>query len=353
MEIKKLTGKWLLLINLIASIFLSACNGDGIIESNEEPLATAYNNFQELNEDYHSADFEVKLICEAQGYPHPIRVFSSIDDKYIIEAEADKDDKTNGDYNFYRINGKGTLTDPLFLPNKGYWTELVDDFMVFTNYDEAYYNTWPLNGDTTKRHFKILNADLKLDNNKVKQLVEDAKGNAKYWFFKAESGNGNNYLKFHYFQNKQWQMIWQKVDDYQTVPDNESAGRYSNEVIRTGETDPYLAKNITYLHHHPLEKIRYNHNIGGGSPGFDVANWRGKAFFKTKINGKDFQFFEPNIAVENEQFDGNRNRFYTISEPNGSAQIFTPVFYNTLNGFAFYTSNRNKLYLVREIMKSK
>ena len=350
----KLGAKYLLLITSITSIFLSACNlGDGIMERNEEPLASAYTNFQELNENYRSADFEVKLICEAQGYPHPIRVFPSINEQWIIEADAEKSDETQGDYIFYKLNGAGNITDTLYLTYKGYWAELIDDFMVFTNYEEAYYTTWPLDGDTTKRDFKVLNADLSWSNIKVKQQIDDAKTNAKYWFFKDERDKGNNYMKFHFYQNKQWQILWQKVEGYQTTRDNESAGRYSVEVMRTGETDPYLAENITYLHHHRLEKLSYSHNIGGGSPGFDVTNWRGKAFFKTRVNDRDFHFFEANVAVENEQFDGNKNRFYIVSEPNGSANIFTPLFYKVPNSFAFYTSDRNKLYLIREKIRSK
>ncbi|MFN0254961.1 hypothetical protein [Pedobacter ureilyticus] len=350
---KKLTGKWFSLFNLCATLFLSACKGDGIIERNEEPLSSAYTGFQELNENYRSADFEVKLVAETNSYPHPIRVYPSINNQYIIEADAKTSDETRGDYNFYKINSDGNLTDSLFVPNKGYWAEFIDDFMVFTSYDEAYYTTWPLNGDTTKQDFKVLNADFSWSDIKVKQQIEDAKANAKYWFFKDERDNGNNYMKLHFYQNQQWQILWQKVNGYQTTPDNESAGRYCVEVMRTGETDPYLAKNITYLHQHRLEKIKYSHNIGGGSPGFDVTNWRGKVFFKTKINGKDFQFFQPNIAVENEQFDGNINRFYSISAPNSSANIFTPLFYNTTNSYAFYTSDRNKLYLIRDKKASK
>ncbi|RZK52156.1 MAG: hypothetical protein EOO87_15895 [Pedobacter sp.] len=350
----KLGTKYLLLITSITSIILSACNlGDGIMERNEEPLASAYANFQELNENYSSTDFEVKLICEAEGYPHPIRVFPSINKQWIIEADAEKNDETQGDYIFYKLNEAGDITDTLYLAYRGYWAELIDNFMVFTNYDEAYYTTWPLDGDTTKRDFKVLNADLKWSAIKVKQHIESAKANSKYWFYKDGSDNGNHYRKFHFYQNKQWQILWQQVEGSQTVGDEESAGRYSVEVIRTGETEPYLADNITYLHHHRLEKLSYSHNIGGGSPGFDVTNWRGKAFFKTKVNNRAFYFFEANVAVENEQFDGSKNRFYIISEPNGSANIFTPLFYNVPNSYTFYTSDRNKLYLIREKIKSK
>lgn len=184
---KKLTSKWFSLFNLCATLFLSACKGDGIIERNEEPLASVYTGFQELNENYQSADFEVKLICEASGYPSPIHVFPSINNQYIIEADAENDDNTKGDYNFYKINSEGKLTDTLFVPYKGYWAEFIADFMVFTSYDEAYYTTWPLNGDTTKQDFKVLNADLSWIDTKVKQQIEDAKANAKYWFFMKET----------------------------------------------------------------------------------------------------------------------------------------------------------------------
>ncbi|SOD18334.1 hypothetical protein [Pedobacter xixiisoli] len=346
---KKSDGKWASIMALITTLFSPACNSrDRILERNEKPLSAAYANFQELDEKYKSEDFEVKLICEAEGYPNPIHVFPSVNKQWIIRADAGKDEETKNDMIFYKLNSDGNLTDTIFTPYKGHWPELIGNFMIFTSAKDSYYNTWPLDGDTTKQTFKVLNTDLAWSAEKVEKQIKDAKLTAAYWFLKDVRENRAHYVQFYYYQDKQWQMLWQKLPGYHNVKDNETAARYTEEAFRTGEYNSYLPENVSFLHFHPLEKLSYRHNIGGGDPGFSTINWRGKAFFSTKIDGKDFLFFEPNVSVENERFDGNKNRFYSISGPGASSNIFTPFFYTVPNSYAFYTSNRNKLYLIKK-----
>jgi len=346
---KKSDGKWPSLLALITTLFLPACNSrERVLERNETPLAPAYANFQELDEQYQSADFEVNLICEAQGYPNPIRVYPSINEQWIVRADAEKNEETKLDKIYYKISEDGTVIDTLFLKGSKYWPEFIENFMIFTSEDDAYYTTWPLNGDTTKQEFKVLNADLTWEAEKVENQIKDAKTNAQYWFIKDVRDQGKNYVKFHYYQDKKWQILWKQLKGYHSVRDSEIAGRYTKEIFRSGEYNSYLPENVTLLHFHPLEKMSYRHSIGGGDPGFSTINWRGKAFFSTKISGKDFQFFQPNIAIENEKFDGNKNRFFNVPGPGTSSTIFTPFFYIVPDSFAFYTSHRNTLYIIRE-----
>ncbi|UIR55052.1 hypothetical protein LZQ00_12260 [Sphingobacterium sp. SRCM116780] len=334
---------------LLASCF-SSC--DGILGRNKKPLASAYAHFQEINEKYRSENFEVKLFCETQALssasPHPIRVFPSVNNHLIVSCDAEKNEKTQGDQIYYKINSDGARVDTLYLPQDEYSPEFIDDFMVFTNYDEAYYTTWPQNGDTTKQAIKVLNEDLNWAEEKVNQKIENAKKDGKYWFFKNVTNNDNYYMQFFFYQDRQWQMLWQKLPAYRSLDRSETADRYCIDVFWTGEEDFDLPDNVNFLHFHPEEKLSYDHHIGGGNPGYSVTNWRGKAFFKTQIGGKDFNFFAPNIVVENEKFDDFKNRFYKVRDRDSGAIIFRPSFYISANGFAFYSSDSQKMYLIRK-----
>lgn len=329
---------------------LTSC--DGIIERNNEPLDAAYANFEEINEKYHSDIFEVKLFCETEvtrsSSPNPIRIFPSVNDQLIVSCDAEKNDETQGDMLYYKVNSKGITEDTLHLSQNKYWPEFIDDFIIFTNDEKAYYTTWPQDGDTTTRAFKVLNEDLSWSGEKINQKIASAKKDGKYWFLKNVTRNDHYYMQFFFYQDEQWQMLWQEIPAYRSIDSSEDAGRYRDDVFWTGEQDPYLPENVTFLHFHPEEKLKYSHNIGGGSPGYSVKNWRGKAFFKTKIGDRNFNFFEPHIAVEKERFDDYKNRFYTVLEANYSALHFRPTFYISPHGFAFYSSNSQSMYLIRK-----
>lgn len=344
---KKSNPKWLMF--LTATMILSACSfGDKVLERNDKPLAPAYTSFQEVDENYRSANVEVKLVCESQGYPHPIRVFSSVNEQWIVDADMETNEESQGERIFYKINENGIVIDTLLVNQTEYWPQFMGEFMVFTNYDQAYYTTWPLNGDTTKRNFKILNSELTWETAKLNQTIAAAKANASFWFYKNVTKNEIYYMQFFFYKDKQWQILWLKSPSYQSVNDNEEAARYQKEVLRTGDEDPYLPENVSFLHFHPLEKLNYSHNIGGGNPGFDVTNWRGKAFFKTKIGDKDFNYFVPNIAVEKESFDEYENRFYSVPEPGSSGLNFRSSIFLANDSLAFYSSHRTKLFMIRQ-----
>lgn len=337
-------------ITLLISIFSYSCHG--ILERNEQPLDSAYIAVQEINENYRSDIFEVKLFCETQvsssSSPNPIRIFQSVNNQLIVSCDIEKNVETQGDIVYYKIKNNGTVEDSLQLNLNQYGPDFIDDFIIFTTDDQSYYTTWPQNGDTSRHTIQILNQDLNWNEEKVNKKIEQVKKNVPYWFLKNVTKNDQYYMQFFYYENKQWYLLWQKVSEYKSPDDQETANRFRKDVFWTGEIDPYLPENVNFVHFHPEEKLKYSHNIGGGSPGFSVTNWRGKAFFQTKIGENDFNFFSPHIAVEKEKFDNYKNRFYTIVESSYPAITFRPSFYISPNGFAFYSSNSQSMYIIHQ-----
>lgn len=342
----------LFILTITVAYLISCNNSTRIIERNEEPLASKYVNFQEINEQYDSDIFEVRLFCQAEvirsAAPNPIRIFSSVNNQLIVSCDAEKNDETLGDMLYFKLGNDGTIIDTLYIKENEYWPFFIDDFIFFSNDDEAYYTTWPKDGDTTKHAIKNLNKDLQWSNEQVIEKIERMKKDSKYWFLNNVYGEPYRLQQFYFYHDDQWQVIWQVAPENNFLSSEEEPYKYTNYVFRSGEEDPYLSNNITFLHFHPEEKIIYGHAIGGGNPGYNVTNWRGKAFFKATIADQDFEFFAPNIAVEKEKFDNFKNRFYTANDPGYSALIFTPSFYISPNGFAFYSADSRQIYLIKK-----
>lgn len=322
-----------------------------IVERNKEPLNTAYNQYQQVNESYHSNDFLVEKLCRVTvsgaASPNPIRIFLSVKDQLIIDADARVDDDTKADTRYYKIDKNGSVIDSLYDAYQGYWGQFIDDFMVFTSEKDDYYTTWPVNGDTTKHVIQDVNKSLTWDNDQIEDKIKDVKQNGQYYFFSAFVRDSKYYRKLYFYTEKKWQVLWQKMDEYTNVPDSESASRYRKDAFRTGEGDFELAKNVSLVYFYPEDKIKYYHIIGGGSGGFSEYNWRGKAFFKTTIAGKNFEFMQPNIVLEKEKHDGFKTRLYIVDEPGDAVKIFRAAFYFSPNGFAFYAPNPKELLLIK------
>lgn len=321
-----------------------------IIERNNQPLDASYAALQEINGSYSSSIFKVSLIARvavtSSASPNPIRIFPSVNDQLILECDAKVDDETRFDYRYYKIDRAGVVTDSIYASYSGYWGQFIDDFMVYTSDRDAYYTTWPLNGDTAKHRLVELNADLSWPDEKVESRINEIKKNAKYWFFSSFGDNGVWYRKAYFYADRKWQLLWQKMPGYTDVPDGESGNRYRKDVFRSGEAGFEMPENVKLLYFYPQEKIKYYHIIGGGDGGFSVYNWRGQGFFETTVAGKNFRFKVPKLVVEREKHNGFKPSLYTVSEAGGSAEIYNPAFYHSPNGFSFYSPNSQQLFMI-------
>ena len=322
-----------------------------IIEHNDEPLAAKYAGFQEINEGYKSSVFEVssvaKVVVSSAASPNPIRIFQSVNNQLIIDCDAKVNEDTKHDNRYYKLDTNGTVTDSIYIAYDGYWGNFIGRFIVYTKDKDAYYNTWPLNGDTTRRNLVELNADLAWDDENVEARIKAIKASAEYWFFSAVEDKSVWYRKTYFYQDKKWQILWQKTPGYVNVLDEEGPFRYRKDLFRTGEVDFDIPKNVKLLHFHQEEKMKYYHIIGGGDGGFSVYNWRGKGFFETKVAGRDFGFMVPKLVVEKERHHDYKPSLFTVEEPGSATDLYNPAFYHSPNGFSFYSPGAKELFLIR------
>lgn len=322
-----------------------------VIERNNDPLPAKYAGLQEINERYKSSVFQVSLVAKvvvsSGASPNPIRIFQSVNDQLIIDCDARVDEDTKHDNRYYKLDTNGMVTDSIYIAYKGYWGNFVGGFIVYTKDESAYYNTWPLNGDTTRRNLAELNADLSWGDEKVEARIKAIKANADYYFFSAVENESIWYRKAYFYQDEKWQILWQKMSGYVNILDEEGPFRYRNDIFRTGEVDFDIPKDVKLLYFHPEEKMKYYHNIGGGDGGFSVYNWRGKGFFQTNIAGKNIDFMVPKLVVEKERHHHYKPTLFTVEAPGSATDLYNPAFYHSPNGFSFFSPNAKELFLIR------
>lgn len=320
------------------------------MERNKEPLPAAYSGFQPIDEQYQSALFNVSLLCRSTvslaASPNPIRVFPSIEGRLIVACNTDRKEQSSGNYSYFKLNREGTVIDSLRLADDGYWAEFIDGFIIFTREQDAYYNTWPADGDTGRHTMLQLNADLSWNGEQISKVIGEARAHSPYSFFKSYVTNGTHIRQFFFLSGKSWKVLWQQTPGYTTISDGESAGRYRRDVFGSGGQDAYLPSTVALLYFYPQEKMSYAHVIGGGQGGFRKYDWRGTGFFSTSISGDTMEFCVPKLVVEKERFDNFRTRLYLVKEPGSAVQLFSPNFYIAPGGFALYASDAHVLYLI-------
>ncbi|MDQ1141740.1 hypothetical protein [Pedobacter agri] len=322
-----------------------------VLERNNEPVDSRYSAFQVIDEHYNSVIFEVKrvarVVVSSAASPNPIRIFPSVNHQLILDCDAKVDEDTKHDIRYYKIDQRGTVIDSIYVAYNGHWGQFINDFMVYTGDKNSYYNTWPLNGDTTGHKVVELNADLSWDADRVEAKIKVIKSAAKYYFFNSLSNENVWYRQCYFYADKKWQLLWQKMPGYTQIPDEESASRYRKDVFRSGEVSFEIPKDVKLLHFHPEEKMKYSHIIGGGDGGFSVYNWRGKGFFETTVADKNFQFMVTKLIVEKEKHNGYRPSLFTVEEAGAATNLYKPAFYHSSNGFSFYSPNAKELFLIK------
>ncbi|KQN38464.1 hypothetical protein ASE92_03240 [Pedobacter sp. Leaf41] len=338
-----------LAIGLAVSLYYY--NNRLIIDRNDAPLEEKYASFQKINEHYRSAVFDVKfmarVVVSSAASPNPIRIFESVNDQLIIDCDAEVDEDTKHDNRYYKIDKAGKLLDSIYVAYGSHWANFIGEFIVYTSDRGGYYNSWPLDGDTTRHEVIEWNKDNSWTNERISAKIKAIKATGKYHFSNSLVNQDVWYLQTYFYEDKKWQLLWQQLPGYFNVPDEESPIRYRKEVFRSGEVDFQIPKDVKLLYFYQEEKMKYYHVIGGGGGGFSVYNWRGKGFFETEVAGKKFEFMVPKLVVEKERHNGFKPSLFTVEEAGSATDLFTPAFYHSPNGFSFYSPSPKLLYLIK------
>lgn len=324
----------------------------GIYAENDAPIPTRFQTYQNVTAAYQSDNFEVEEIFTAQinssASPNPIRAYQSVGENIIIDCDARKDDDTKGDAVYIKINKKGLITDSLYIKYTGYWSVLIDGFMVHTDEKDAYFTTWPMDGDTTRHAFVGHNLDLQMSPKALDSQLHKIKQESIYYFIRSYVHDKRYFTATYYYIADKWQVIWQEISGYQSIRDSEDPTRYQNEIYRSGAAGVYLDTAVTLKHFHPKDSIKYFHIIGGGSPATPENNWRGIGFFEIKIDHDIFPFSISDLIIEKESYDGFKTRLYQVHEPKDGVKHVHTNFYQSPYGYVLYAPRAKVLYIIRK-----
>lgn len=323
----------------------------GVYERNDEKIPSPYQAYQPVTPAYQGTDFSIEAICSTNislsASPNPVKAYESVNDQIIINCARGDDETSKGDNQYYKIAGNGTITDSLYVKYSGFWTVLIDSFTVATKESEAYFTSWPLNGDTTRKRFRVYNADFSMPGPELEATWEKARRESQYHFVRAYVNNRVFTRALYYCKGGEWNTLWKKTPGYESERDSESAMRYQNDLYRSGDNDPTLQTDVQLEYFHQQDRIKYYHNIGGGAPATEAVGWRGTGFFKTTIDKKPFHFSIPDLVVEKERSDGFKTRLYGAKEPKSSVVLISTKFYHSPSGFALYAPDASKMYRIK------
>lgn len=324
----------------------------GIYAENDAPIPSIYHSYQNVTKAYKSDTFEVEEVFNAKvnssASPNPIRAYQSVQDNIIIACDARKDEDTKGDAVYFKINKKGIISDSLYVKDTGYWTVLIADFMVHTDEKDAYFTTWPIDGDTTRQLFVEHNNDLQMPEEELRGQLHKIKHKSLYYFVRTYVKGEHYFTATYFYADGRWQVLWQETANYQSIMDSEDPTRYQQEIYRSGEPDVSLDTAVTLKHFHRQDSIKYYHIIGGGASGTVKNEWRGMGFFDTQIGASTFNFSISDLVIERERYDGYKTRLYQVDEPKAAVKHVHTNFYHSPFGFALYAPRAKVLFIIRK-----
>ncbi|WP_437920043.1 hypothetical protein [Sphingobacterium sp. LRF_L2] len=348
---KKLFFIGLIIAGLLIYLFFFR-EDKGIYENDNTAIPQQYQRYQSITAAYASETFKVDEVCRAKvnssASSNPIRAYQSVQDQIIIDCNSEIDEDSKSDATYFKINKLGIITDSLHVKYGGYWTVLIDDFMLHTQEKLAYFTTWPMNGNTEHQPFIAYNTDFQMPEKELQIELARIKEESLYYFVRSYVGDHLYTVATYYYDAKGWQILWQKVARYQSESDSESASRYQQEIYRSGEPEPYMDAKVHIEYFHPQDRLKYFHVIGGGTPGFSKVDWRGIGFFRTEIDGEPFLFSISDLVIEKESHDRFRTRLYQVDEPKAAVKHINTNFYHSPFGFALYAPNAKILYVIKK-----
>jgi len=350
----------------IATTLLACRSGKKNIEGNsnneqaiwaETPIPKAFEHYKTLNSKYEDEKYETILFVESHDYmaPSPIRMYWTINDQAVVCVTRDFKEPEPG-YHYYKLDVSGNVLHTLYVPYTGdRKVGLIGPYALHISSKEDYfYTTWPLNGDTTRQSIEILNRDLSWSADKLAQTYEAILRTGKYAFNEpvGQLGNGEpdfSLNRIFFFEDGKYKVLYKKMKGHASVPDFKKLYRAEDEFYNASDDQSLkFIQNFQLKHFQQVEKLSYEHSIGGGSPSFSAKGWAGRAFFDLPLNKDTLKVRYDEIIVETATSGDDQTRYY---RSNGNGSSVSPLNINLFTdprlNYAVYSVNARQLYLIK------
>ncbi|MEO5911326.1 MAG: hypothetical protein ABIP95_10585 [Pelobium sp.] len=350
---------------LLALFGLQGCKGQGNKASQGEEnkaLPAEFNEYSFLNTKFESDKFEVVLLSEVEYSmgPSPIRLFYSINDQVILEAEKTSEN-TDGGVSYFKLDKNANTIDSIYVPRGGgESTSFIREYMVHTRYKgDCDYNTWPLDGDKTPKKMTIVNEDLSWPDEKTAEEQEKLEQKADYYFYDVNHYTNTNdqqwsLQKLFYCIDGKWQILYRPFPKSISIDSQLKSSRYRDNFYYSSDDEQSddAKQKFSLKYYDKQQKLKYGHSIGGGSSGFSVKGWVGTGYFDIPLLNDTLKVKQSNLIVEEATPAIPKTRYFLS---NGNERSVSPfninIFTDPVLNFALYSTSKYNVYAIRKKQK--
>lgn len=331
-------------------------------------LPSEFVNYKNLSEVKNFGNHHLQLLHKSEGYNSDFQAQVISNEEIIVKVitkteHYDHGAGNNGDNLFntiFKINSFGKVLDTISFKtstsNQSEFGETVLLNKQIVNTALLYYQTWPTDGDKTKKNFISINKDLKWSAEKLSQYYyEDIIPNAIYLqsfiAWRDQTIPADKRLSIIYFAKNQWHILYGVDSDifYGTKTQNQNP---TNRIVSKNVFDAIPADKIIFKY---FEKLDYHSILIGqtqsNSP-YTSYYWDGVAYINIPFANDTLKFKRENIFIDNYGTNENsektkeqksmetenelRNKYSFYSNPN-------------LKFSLFYDDESKNLYIVQKV----
>ncbi|MBP2619606.1 hypothetical protein [Chryseobacterium jejuense] len=334
---------------------------------NRSALPEKYKSYQNIDstKSITFGHHEIKLMWESYT---PIQHFISSEGNVIVvtnEIPKDRNQKEVGtdgemgstrfymDYHFYKLDKDGNIIDRYtYKSTRGNWNELLfGDFIV--NYNKRYYKTWIKDGDTIRKPMIAQNEDLKWSEEEQKNQYYKIVENADDYF----GENNRDEERITYYMNGKWYQWYTNVKLSSGIYGRVNPGYNNNlfgvEDFGRRELDPNRFPNIMPVYFQRTELNKFTSSASGGGISNTSKSWDGDLYCQLLVQGDTLKFKKAMFFNENyttEKFYNTKGKDIQKLKAELEKEYAPYLFFSdkSLN-FQLFTTNQNKLYIIKPI----
>jgi len=265
-----------------------------------------YKNLSEIKDFglHHTVD----LIAQGQEFSPSLRLYEISENEIILHSftEMKPFDNGGGDSGdnytnlLTKIDAKGNVVDTLSFKSSSsnqseFGNPVVANKQVI-NMEMAYYQTWPTDGDKTKKKFVMVNKDFAWSDEKITSYYSSIAFDSKYlqnlYYYLDNSVPYDKRKCKVFFRNEEWYILFGVTDEIKE--DSYNRKPVDSDAIGISNTNAVLK----FKH---FQKIKYNSYLVGSHNGSDTYkwyHWDGTAYFNLKMANDTLKFKKEEVTLD-------------------------------------------------------
>lgn len=266
----------------------------------------AYKNLSQIKD--FGSHHTVALISKAQAFSPRLQLYEISDSCILIHAVTAMKHFDNGagdsgdNYTnvLKKIDAKGNVIDTLhFKSSSSNQSEFGNPVVAnkqLVNMEKAYYQTWPTDGDKTKKKFVMVNKDFAWSDEKIASYYSNIAFDAKYlqnlYYYLDDSVPYDKRKCKVFFRNNEWHILFGLTDEIKD--DSYNRKPVKSESVAISENDGAIK--FRYFQKTSYESYLMGSHNGSGT--YKTYYWKGTAYFDLKMANDTLHFKKEDVTLE-------------------------------------------------------